>query len=387
MLARHVDIAPTLGYTPPAGQTFEVVRTSILALTALRTGTFATSSASYTPDLRARRRRCGVPRRRRRRSRSTTRPCARAQIARSSSGAPPAPAPRPSTGRCASTAPRRPTPGLPARQRRLSPGRRPGVRRGRDAARRSRDPDARRRRARARRDVPVPPVSHPTNMPIARADATGDDPQRRHDFQSVSPNVLPNTGPITRDPARRRPDEPDDGQAALQRTSPTVDQPVSFTPVRRRPVGHGRCSTRRAHADGRRTGTSSSTPSTTAQLRQPPGDVEASTRAAKPSSRPSCPPFARGGVHVVRLPHFGNVGKGASRPAFVRFSGYPAGADLKVDHLPAGARTRFADGIAGRTVLVSVGKIAGAGQQLHPHRLHADDDDPRPHEARAAGRR
>ena len=70
------------------------------------------------------------------------------------------------------------------------------------------------------------------------------------------------------------------------------------------------------------------------------------------------PPYARGGVTSYSYLHYGNVGKGVSLPAFLRFSGYPAGADLKVDHLPAGASYTIADGIAGRTVLVSLGKIA-----------------------------
>ena len=86
--------------------------------------------------------------------------------------------------------------------------------------------------------------------------------------------------------------------------------------------------------------------------------VEASTEAAKPYVQAVVPPYARGGVTSYSYLHYGNVGKGASLPAFLRFSGYPAGADLKIDHLPAGASYTIADGIAGRTLMVSVGKIA-----------------------------
>ena len=106
-------------------------------------------------------------------------------------------------------------------------------------------------------------LSHPTNVPIARADATGTILNDDYDFQSVSPTVLPEHRPDHGDPARRRPDEPDVGEAALQLRAQRPDQRGELHAVRRRPVGHGRV---RHHRPARRptgTGTSSSTPSTT----------------------------------------------------------------------------------------------------------------------------
>ena len=87
--------------------------------------------------------------------------------------------------------------------------------------------------------------------------------------------------------------------------------------------------------------------------------VEGSTEGAKPYVQGVVAPKARGGVTSYDYLHFGNVGRGASRPAFLRLSGYPAGGDVKVDHLPAGASYTLLDGVAGRTVLVSLGKLAG----------------------------
>ncbi len=200
-------------------------------------------------------------------------------------------------------------------------------------------------------------LSHPTNVAIAKADATGTILNDDWDFQSVSPTVLPNTGPITvtlrgggltsRMSAKLRYiSKPNEAINAVSFTP--SDDGLSATAVFD--------TTGLTPTDGNWYVQLYAFDDTNFTYRQV--SVEASTEAAKPYVQAAVPPYARGGVTSYSYLHYGNVGKGASLPAFLRFSGYPAGADLKVDHLPAGASYTLADGIAGRTVMVSVGKIA-----------------------------
>ena len=86
--------------------------------------------------------------------------------------------------------------------------------------------------------------------------------------------------------------------------------------------------------------------------------IQHATSAARPFVQGSGPAFARGGLPTYDYLNYGNLGGSASRPAFVRLSGYPIGADLAVDHLPPGAGVNVYDGVAGRTVSVSLGRIA-----------------------------
>ncbi|HWK26540.1 MAG TPA: Calx-beta domain-containing protein, partial [Solirubrobacter sp.] len=201
-------------------------------------------------------------------------------------------------------------------------------------------------------------LSHPVNVPIARADGTGTILNDDTDLASVAPNVLGNGGPVT---LTLR------GAGLTSRVTARLRLPGDETIV---PA---------LSYTGSDDGLSATVVVDTAGLKPSPNwqlqlfnfadttfryrnvDIQATTGAAQPFVQAVVAPYARGGVVSSDYLHYGNVGKGASRPAFLRFSGYPAGAELAVDHLPPGASYTVSDGVAGRSVTVSVGRIpAGA---------------------------
>ena len=206
-------------------------------------------------------------------------------------------------------------------------------------------------------------LSHPANVPVGRADAIGTILNDDYDYQSVSPTVLPNTGLVT---VSLR------GAGLTSRTAVRLryisDPAGAKPPVSYTPSDDGLSATAVFDTTGlRRTDPNwyvelYAFTDTSFAYRQV--IVEASTEAAKPYVQAAVAPYARGGVTSYSYLHYGNAGKGPSLPAFLRFSGYPAGADLRVDHLPAGASYTIADGIAGRTVMVSVGIAALANDYI-----------------------
>ena len=194
-------------------------------------------------------------------------------------------------------------------------------------------------------------------MPLGRTDGTGTIVNDDMNLESVAPNVLPNTGPVT---VTLR------GQGLTSRMSAKSATPAPngwWTPSSFTPSDDGL--TAKVVFDT--TGLQMSTGTWYVQLytHTDPNfqyrdvSIVASAEGAKPYVQAVVAPTARGGLVSYDYLHYGNAGMAPSQPAFLRLSGYPAGADVVVDHLPAGASYTLADSVAGRTVLVSLGKIAG----------------------------
>ena len=80
--------------------------------------------------------------------------------------------------------------------------------------------------------------------------------------------------------------------------------------------------------------------------------------AAQPYIQATGAPIIRGGIPTYAYVYFGNLGASASQPAFLHLSGYPVASDIVVDHVPPGGHATVYDGLKGRTIVVSVGRIA-----------------------------
>ena len=225
-------------------------------------------------------------------------------------------------------------------------------------------------------------LSHPTNMRIARPTATATILNDDTIVETVTPNVLGDDGPRT---VTLRGTGLTSQSTVLLRHGGRPDiAPVSYVPSDdglsavavfdttgpRRWTGTG---------TSRRASTSSAAATRFVNLQHAGVD-------ARPFVQASGPAFARGGLPTYDYLTFGNLGSSPSRPAFVRLSGYPTGADLVVDHLPPGATAgvlRRREGPHRRGV---AGQDPGEGQRLRARQVRADDDHPRPHAAQAAGR-
>ncbi|MDA0180907.1 hypothetical protein OJ997_11430 [Solirubrobacter phytolaccae] len=196
-------------------------------------------------------------------------------------------------------------------------------------------------------------LSHPTTVPISRATATATILNDDTSLTSVAPNVLSNGGPAT--VTLRGEGLTSQTKLLLRRGGRPDIAPLSFVPA-----DDGRSAT--AVFD-----TTTATPLDASWFIEARTygigggsrlvSLQAATGEARPYVQATGPAFARGGLPSDDYLYFGNLGAVASRPAAVRLSGYPVGADLAVDHLPPGATAGFYDGVKGRTVVVSLGRV------------------------------
>lgn len=196
-------------------------------------------------------------------------------------------------------------------------------------------------------------LSHPTNIPISRATAIATILNDDTNLTSVAPNVVSNGGAsaltlrgegLTSQTTLllRRGGRPDIAPLSYVPADDGLSATVVFDTSAATPLDD------QWYVEARNYGTQGGWRYVS---------LQAATGAARPYVQATGPAFARGGLASYDYLYFGNLGATASRPAFVRMSGYPAGADLAVDHLPPGATAGFYEGVAGRTVVVSLGRI------------------------------
>ncbi|MBJ7472581.1 MAG: hypothetical protein JHD16_14840, partial [Solirubrobacteraceae bacterium] len=197
-------------------------------------------------------------------------------------------------------------------------------------------------------------LSHPTNIPISRPTATATifnyDPQ----LDAVTPNTLGNSGPTTvrlvgaglssrtvvRLQHAGRPDlEPvsgsfraaSDGKSAVVTFDTTGVTPLDNNWVLRTTLP-GNTRTR-------------------------PITLQASTGGAQPWAQLAGPSSLRGGLPSTSTLLWGNTGDAASPPGLLHLTGYPYGAEITVTGAPGAAKPQVIDGGTGRSLVLAVGAI------------------------------
>jgi Calx-beta domain len=196
-------------------------------------------------------------------------------------------------------------------------------------------------------------LSHPENVPIGRATATATILNDDSNLASVAPNRLGDDGPTTLSlrgqgltsrmtVLLRHGGRPDMAPVSLVASDDGSSATAVFDTTGATPLDGG------WYVEARNQGNPGGYQFVT---------LEHATGTARPYVQAAGAPYARGGLPSDDYLHYGNLGTLASRPAFLRLTGYPTGADLTVDHVPPGAQVDTLDGISGRTVTVSLGRI------------------------------